>query len=127
MSTHYNHGSPYENHQRGSELHDNAAHAHRSASENHEKQDHPTGPELSRRALEHSQLAHQRSEKSLVNERGVATFGHDDIARLAHELWQARGCPEGTPEEDWFRAVQELRSRGEKSVRAHEDRNPSTV
>lgn len=26
----------------------------------------------------------------------------------AYFRWQARGCPEGSPEEDWFRAEQEL-------------------
>jgi hypothetical protein len=29
---------------------------------------------------------------------------HEEICALAYSLWQARGCPEGTPEEDWFRA-----------------------
>ena len=33
-----------------------------------------------------------------------------EIAALAHRLWQARGCPDGTPEEDWFRAEQEIAS-----------------
>ncbi|MGD1097981.1 MAG: DUF2934 domain-containing protein [Bryobacteraceae bacterium] len=23
-------------------------------------------------------------------------------------MWQARGCPDGSPEEDWLRAEQEL-------------------
>jgi len=116
MSTRYNHGSHYENHQRAAELHDSAAHAHRSAAEAHEKQDHQTGQELSRHALEHSQRANQHTGqvyRDTVNEHGVATFSHDDIARLAHELWQARGCPEGSPEEDWFRAAHELRARAE--------------
>jgi hypothetical protein len=31
-----------------------------------------------------------------------------EIAALAHQFWQARGCPNGTPEEDWFRAEQEI-------------------
>jgi hypothetical protein len=30
-----------------------------------------------------------------------------DIANLAYALWQQRGCPEGSPEEDWLQA-QEL-------------------
>ena len=34
---------------------------------------------------------------------------HEQIARLAYSHWQARGCPEGSPEEDWFRAESELR------------------
>jgi len=38
------------------------------------------------------------------------------LAALAYEFWQARGCRDGTPEEDWFRAerdnaIQENRSR----------------
>jgi len=31
-----------------------------------------------------------------------------EVAALAYEFWQARGCPEGTPEEDWFRAEKEI-------------------
>jgi Protein of unknown function (DUF2934) len=42
---------------------------------------------------------------------GIATFGHADISALAYELWQARGCPDGSPEEDWFHAAEALRSR----------------
>jgi hypothetical protein len=33
---------------------------------------------------------------------------HEDIARLAYALWEARGCAGGSPEEDWLRAEQEL-------------------
>jgi hypothetical protein len=40
-------------------------------------------------------------------------FGHEDIAALAHALWEARGGRQGSAEEDWFRAAQELRARGE--------------
>ena len=32
----------------------------------------------------------------------------ETIARRAYELWVERGCPEGTPEVDWFCAEQEL-------------------
>ena len=32
-----------------------------------------------------------------------------EIASLAYRLWEARGCPEGTPEVDWFHAEQLLR------------------
>jgi len=35
---------------------------------------------------------------------------HEEIAALAHELWERRGCPIGSPEEDWIRAEQELKS-----------------
>lgn len=109
MSTRYDSGSHYENHQRAAELHDAAAHAHRLA-EQQGKQDHLTGHELSRRALEHSEQAHQHTQAT-VGAHGIPTFGHNDIAALAYELWRARGCPDGSPEEDWFRAAEELRSR----------------
>jgi Protein of unknown function (DUF2934) len=109
MSTRYNNGSHYENHQLAAELHDAAAHAHRIAGQQGEA-DHLTGHEHSRQALEHSQDAHEHSLLSTVG-HGVATFGHDDIAALAHELWQARGCPDGSPQEDWHRASKELRAR----------------
>jgi hypothetical protein len=33
---------------------------------------------------------------------------HEDIARRAYELWEARGCPHGCADEDWYRAEQEL-------------------
>jgi hypothetical protein len=35
----------------------------------------------------------------------------DLIAPLAYDYWRQRGCPEGCPEDDWFRAEQEIRSR----------------
>ena len=36
---------------------------------------------------------------------------HDEIARMAYSLWEARGCQGGSAEEDWIRAEQELRQR----------------
>jgi hypothetical protein len=104
-----NNGSHYENHERAAELHVGATHAHQVA-EQQGKQDHQTGHEQSRQALEHSQEGHQNNHAASIG-HGVTAFGHDDIAALAHKLWEARGCPEGSSEEDWFRAAEELRSR----------------
>ena len=28
----------------------------------------------------------------------------DEIAALAHQIWQSKGCPEGSSEADWFLA-----------------------
>ena len=98
----------YENHDRAAELHDHAADAHRIA-QKHEKDDERTDGEHSLHALEHSQAAHNLT-KALAIGYGVIPCGHDEIATLAHELWQARGCPYGSPEKDWFRAEAELRS-----------------
>jgi len=33
-----------------------------------------------------------------------------EIAILAYQFWQERGCPIGSPEEDWFRAEQSLKA-----------------
>jgi hypothetical protein len=34
--------------------------------------------------------------------------GHAEIAHRAYQLWEARGSPWGSPDEDWFRAECEL-------------------
>ena len=107
MSTRYNNGSHYENHQRAAELHDQAAHANRSAAEDHDKQDHLTGHERSRQALEHSHQAYMQTGKAHLGEalqHDDAVLGHEETATLAYTFWQARGCPEGSPDEDWFQA-----------------------
>ena len=70
--------------------------------------DHLTGHEHSRQAQEHFQDSHQHTQAATTG-HGIAAFGHEDIAALAYELWQARGCPNGSPQEDWFRAAEELR------------------
>jgi hypothetical protein len=32
----------------------------------------------------------------------------EQIAALAYKFWQARGYPDGTPDEDWFQAEREI-------------------
>ncbi len=44
-----------------------------------------------------------RAEHSTSEE---SSSEHERIAQLAY--WQERGCPEESPEEDWFRAEQKL-------------------
>ena len=56
---------------------------------------------------EHSQIA--PLDTPLPNRNDGGSFGHADIAQLAHELWQSRGCPDGSADEDWFQAARELR------------------
>lgn len=34
---------------------------------------------------------------------------HRSIGELAYRLWQARGCPQGTAEQDWLDAERQLR------------------
>jgi hypothetical protein len=112
MSTRFKNGSHYENHPRAAELHDLAAHTHRVA-EQHSDREHLTGHEQTRQALEHTLEPEHSQAHSTIH--GVATFGHEDIAMRAHELWQERGCPFGSPDEDWFEAAKELRARAEKN------------
>ena len=44
---------------------------------------------------------------------GAATIdsGRGEIAALAYQLWNDRGCPVGSPDEDWFRAEELLKGR----------------
>jgi hypothetical protein len=39
----------------------------------------------------------------------------DDIAVLAYYHWLARGCKDGSPEEDWLRAERELLDRASQN------------
>ena len=34
-----------------------------------------------------------------------------EIAKLAYQFWQARGCPEGSPDDDWLEAERQLQDR----------------
>jgi len=36
---------------------------------------------------------------------------HQQVAELAYSYWEARGRQGGSPQEDWFRAEQELKRR----------------
>ena len=87
--------------------------------------DHLTGQEQSRQALEHSQGAYQHTQAARAG-HNIAEFGHDDIAALAHELWKARGRPYGSPQEDWFHAAEELRSRTGRVFERREENTDET-
>jgi hypothetical protein len=43
-------------------------------------------------------------EVQITSEAETQVVSANDIANLAYRLWQERGCPIGSPEEDWFRA-----------------------
>ena len=45
------------------------------------------------------------------------------IARVAYEHWQSRGCPFGSPEADWFRAEFEVKAK--RPHRYIDDLHPS--
>jgi len=45
-------------------------------------------------------------------EIGAPTLSDEEIAFKAYALWEYRGRPLGSPEEDWFRAREELHTLG---------------
>lgn len=49
------------------------------------------------------------SSKSTRVSEQTESIPHQEIARRAYDLWQERGCPIGSPEEDWLRAEEEIR------------------
>lgn len=113
MSIRKEDSSHSETHQRAAVLHDNAAQEHRLAAGHAGKQDLEAGKERSRRALENSRQAYFYTEQvhdRATNKKGITHFGHSDVATLAYELWQGRGWPTGSPETDWFQAMEMLRS-----------------
>jgi hypothetical protein len=57
-------------------------------------------------------MARKSTKLALVNngtsdstELAIST---SDIAALAYELWRQRGCPEGSPDDDWYEAERKL-------------------
>jgi Protein of unknown function (DUF2934) len=44
------------------------------------------------------------------------TPAENEIASLARAVWVARGCPNGLPEDDWFRAERALKAQGAPSA-----------
>jgi len=50
---------------------------------------------------------HSSEEKA--NEKATSSPDPRRTEILAYEFWRARGCPQGSPEEDWFLAEEQLR------------------
>ena len=40
---------------------------------------------------------------------------HDEVARAAYALYEARGCEDGHAEEDWFAAEEQVRARARRA------------
>jgi hypothetical protein len=67
-------------------------------------------------------LTHRRSLRAPVAPAPVETeevsavdvpevSEQEEVAKLAYSYWEARGGQNGSPEDDWHRAVQEVRQR----------------
>jgi hypothetical protein len=46
-----------------------------------------------------------------IHPAAAETLSESEIAVRAYELWQERGCPIGSDQEDWFQAEKELKRR----------------
>lgn len=66
-----------------------------------------------RRTAKRSTEEHVPAERVSSPAGNGAAHGPDreEIARLAYSYWVARGGQGGSPEDDWYRAEQELRAR----------------
>jgi hypothetical protein len=58
----------------------------------------------------HSLRTRLASAEPVVDNREWRPPTHDEIARMAYSYWEARGCQDGSPSEDWFRAERALKS-----------------
>ena len=60
------------------------------------------------RAVDHVKATARAVEPAVDSAASGSAPEREQIARLAYSYWQARGCPEGSPGEDWLRAEAEL-------------------
>ena len=56
---------------------------------------------------------HKRATKKIAKAPApesptVRAISTDEISRRAYSIWESRGRPEGSAEDDWFRAEREL-------------------
>ena len=59
--------------------------------------------------VDNDSLENGSGDYDLADDILADSVSHSDIARLAHQLWEQRGCPEGSPEEDWYEAEMKLK------------------
>src|ERR1019366_812459 len=73
------------------------------------------GDLMSKRSLKSSncdQLEPAGSPAELTADASsLAPVNESDVAELAYQRWVERGCPQGCPEDDWYEAERDLRSR----------------
>ena len=50
--------------------------------------------------------------KTPISREPLTEISNEEIALRAYFLWEGRGKPLGSPEEDWYQATEELRTAG---------------
>jgi len=63
---------------------------------------------MSKSAAVQARSVELERQQTTENVSPVAAPGYHEISEMARQLWIDRGCPEGSPEEDWFRAEELL-------------------
>jgi hypothetical protein len=66
-------------------------------------------PEIIHGAMGAAVAAEAPADPVLDVQSSHSVADQEEIARLAYAYWVERGCPDGSPEEDWFRAETVLR------------------
>ena len=54
-----------------------------------------------------------RTETRRNTSNGARRPAQTEIARLAHQIWEERGCPDNNHEQDWFEAERRLTEESE--------------
>lgn len=57
-----------------------------------------------------------RSAPLLLSRGGDGQPTHEEIARLAHSIWRAEGCPVGRDLEHWLQAEIQLRLSNQSAI-----------
>ena len=74
-------------------------------------------PELTIKSIGGEALAADARETApATGQTDASAIPENAIARRAYELWLDRGCPEGSPEEDWYQAVLQLTPIGQATA-----------
>jgi hypothetical protein len=64
--------------------------------------------------LEQPGSVQRRSKEKIVSEQVDEAKQREQIAKLAYQLWQERGCPQDSAESDWIEAEQLFAFQSEK-------------
>jgi len=57
----------------------------------------------------------------------MTNITHDSIAERAYKIWERNGCPEGTQDQDWLQAAEELASEAMDAAEAAANSDPDTL
>jgi hypothetical protein len=65
---------------------------------------------MATKSVETANETPKKRKPAAKKQTATPTPSREEIARLAEKYWAERGWPEGSPEQDWLRAEQELKT-----------------